>query len=84
MEWIRAAENFCAVGPTGTGKSHSLVAFGVARRLTSRRDLRLMITLSRGCGCSVGARTSRHGQSRDNTTRQPNRQSSGHSGIDRH
>jgi DNA replication protein DnaC len=29
LEWIRAAENYCAVGPAGTGKSHSLVAFGV-------------------------------------------------------
>ena len=26
LEWIRAAENYCAVGPAGTGKSHSLVA----------------------------------------------------------
>ena len=30
LEWIRAAENYCAVGPAGTAKSHSLVAFGVA------------------------------------------------------
>jgi DNA replication protein DnaC len=30
LEWIRAAENYCAVGPAGTGKSHSLVAFGVS------------------------------------------------------
>jgi DNA replication protein DnaC len=30
LEWIRAAENYCAVGPAGTGKSHSLVAFGAA------------------------------------------------------
>ncbi len=30
LEWIRASENYCAVGPAGTGKSHSLVAFGVA------------------------------------------------------
>jgi DNA replication protein DnaC len=30
LEWIRAAENYCAVGPAGTGKSHSLVALGVA------------------------------------------------------
>jgi DNA replication protein DnaC len=29
LEWVRAAENYCAVGPAGTGKSHSLVAFGV-------------------------------------------------------
>jgi DNA replication protein DnaC len=32
LEWIRAAENYCAVGPAGTGKSHSLVAFGVGSR----------------------------------------------------
>ncbi|MEU8059651.1 IS21-like element helper ATPase IstB [Microbispora bryophytorum] len=30
LEWVRAAENYCAVGPAGTGKSHSLIAFGVA------------------------------------------------------
>jgi DNA replication protein DnaC len=30
LEWIRAAENYCAVGPAGTGKSHSLIALGVA------------------------------------------------------
>jgi DNA replication protein DnaC len=30
LEWIRASENYCAVGPAGTGKSHSLIAFGVA------------------------------------------------------
>ena len=30
LEWIRARENYCAVGPAGTGKSHSLIAFGVA------------------------------------------------------
>jgi DNA replication protein DnaC len=30
LEWIRAAENLCLVGPPGTGKSHLLVALGVA------------------------------------------------------
>jgi len=30
LEWVRAAENYCAVGPAGTGKSHSLIALGVA------------------------------------------------------
>jgi len=30
LEWIRAAENCCLIGPAGTGKSHMLVAFGVA------------------------------------------------------
>jgi DNA replication protein DnaC len=30
LEWIRAGENCCLIGPAGTGKSHMLVAFGVA------------------------------------------------------
>ena len=30
LEWIRAAENACMIGPAGTGKSHVLVALGVA------------------------------------------------------
>ena len=30
LEWIRAAENVCFIGPAGTGKSHLLVALGVA------------------------------------------------------
>lgn len=30
LEWIRAAENLCLIGPAGTGKSHLLVALGVA------------------------------------------------------
>lgn len=30
LEWIRAAENVCLVGPAGTGKSHVLVALGHA------------------------------------------------------
>ena len=30
LEWIRAAENLCLVGPAGTGKTHLLVALGVA------------------------------------------------------
>jgi DNA replication protein DnaC len=30
LEWIRAAENVCFIGPAGTGKSHMLVALGVA------------------------------------------------------
>jgi DNA replication protein DnaC len=30
LEWIRAAENTCLIGPAGTGKSHVLVAIGVA------------------------------------------------------
>lgn len=30
LEWITAAENVCLVGPAGTGKSHILVAAGIA------------------------------------------------------
>lgn len=30
LEWIRGSENTCFIGPAGTGKSHCLVAFGVA------------------------------------------------------
>jgi DNA replication protein DnaC len=30
LEWIPARENLCLVGPAGTGKSHLLVALGVA------------------------------------------------------
>jgi DNA replication protein DnaC len=30
LEWIDARENLCLVGPAGTGKSHLLVALGVA------------------------------------------------------
>jgi DNA replication protein DnaC len=30
LEWIRAKENCCLIGPAGTGKSHVLVALGVA------------------------------------------------------
>lgn len=30
LEWIQAAENTCLIGPAGTGKSHVLVALGVA------------------------------------------------------
>jgi DNA replication protein DnaC len=30
LEWIRAAENVCLIGPAGTGKSHVLVGLGVA------------------------------------------------------
>ena len=28
LEWVRAKENLCLVGPAGTGKSHLLVALG--------------------------------------------------------
>ena len=30
LEWIPAQENLCLVGPAGTGKSHVLVALGIA------------------------------------------------------
>lgn len=30
LEWVSAQENLCLVGPAGTGKSHLLVALGVA------------------------------------------------------
>jgi DNA replication protein DnaC len=30
LEWIRAAENVCFIGPAGTGKSHLLLALGSA------------------------------------------------------
>jgi DNA replication protein DnaC len=30
LEWIRAAENLCLIGPAGTGKSHLLLALGDA------------------------------------------------------
>ncbi|HEX3828389.1 MAG TPA: IS21-like element helper ATPase IstB [Sporichthyaceae bacterium] len=37
LEWIRAAENICLIGPAGTGKSHVLVALGVAAVQTGHR-----------------------------------------------
>jgi len=30
LEWVAAQENLCLVGPAGTGKSHLLVALGIA------------------------------------------------------
>lgn len=30
LEWVRASENLALVGPAGTGKSHTLIAVGVA------------------------------------------------------
>lgn len=30
LEWIRAGENVCMIGPAGTGKSHTLIALGTA------------------------------------------------------
>jgi DNA replication protein DnaC len=37
LEWVRAAENLCLIGPAGTGKSHLLVALGVAAVHTGSR-----------------------------------------------
>src|SRR3954454_17622348 len=30
LEWTGAAENVCMIGPAGTGKSHTLIALGIA------------------------------------------------------
>ena len=37
LEWIRAGENLALVGPAGTGKSHLLVALGVAAGAAGHR-----------------------------------------------
>ena len=37
LEWIRATENLCLVGPAGTGKSHLLLALGHAAVATGMR-----------------------------------------------
>jgi DNA replication protein DnaC len=37
LEWITARENLCLIGPAGTGKSHLLIALGVAATSTGRR-----------------------------------------------
>ena len=37
LEWLRARENLCMVGPAGTGKSHLLVAAGTAAVLAGHR-----------------------------------------------
>jgi hypothetical protein len=37
LEWIGAHENLCLVGPAGTGKSHTLIALGVAAVQTGHR-----------------------------------------------
>lgn len=37
LEWIRARENLCLIGPAGTGKSHLLVAVGHAAVLAGQR-----------------------------------------------
>jgi DNA replication protein DnaC len=37
LEWLRAAENLCLVGPSGTGKSHLLLGLGQAAVASGRR-----------------------------------------------
>ncbi len=37
LEWLRAAENLCLVGPSGTGKSHLLLALGAAAVAAGQR-----------------------------------------------
>lgn len=37
LEWIRAVENVCLVGPAGTGKSHLLIGLGLAAVRDGRR-----------------------------------------------
>ena len=53
LEWITARENLCLVGPAGTGKSHLLVALGVAavqagHRVRDSTAADLVETLYRG------------------------------------
>jgi DNA replication protein DnaC len=53
LEWIRAKENLCLVGPAGTGKSHLLVALGYAaieagHRVRYFSAVELVETLYRG------------------------------------
>ena len=53
LEWIRAKENLCLVGPAGTGKSHLLVALGHAaieagHRVRYFSAVELVETLFRG------------------------------------
>jgi DNA replication protein DnaC len=47
LEWIRAAENTCLIGPAGTGKSHVLVALGVAAVRADNSVGRVIDTLLR-------------------------------------
>jgi DNA replication protein DnaC len=37
LEWIRAGENLCLIGPAGTGKSHLLIGLGHAAVLAGHR-----------------------------------------------
>ncbi len=53
LEWIRAAENVCMIGPAGTGKSHTLIGLGIAtveagHRVRYFTAVELVETLYRG------------------------------------
>jgi len=37
LKWIPAAENVCLIGPSGTGKSHMLLALGEAAMQSGHR-----------------------------------------------
>lgn len=55
LEWVRAAENVCMIGPAGTGKSHILIALGIAavehgHRVRYFTAAELVETLYRGVG----------------------------------
>ena len=65
LEWIRAAENVCLIGPAGTGKSHILVALGVAavdagHRVRYFTAAELVETLYRGTGRQLRRPRHRH------------------------
>ena len=62
LEWIRAAENLCLIGPAGTGKSHTLVALGIAaveagHRVRYFTAAELVETLYRGLADNSVGRT---------------------------
>ena len=48
LEWLRAAENVCLVGPPGTGKSHLLLGLvGTRARRRRRRTPRALLRRAR-------------------------------------
>ena len=65
LEWVRAAENVCLIGPAGTGKSHILVALGIAaveagHRVRYFTAAELVETLYRGLADNSVGRGHRH------------------------
>ena len=63
LEWLRARENLCLIGPAGTGKSHLLVAAGQAAVLAGFKvkytiAADLVETLYRGLPTTPSARSS--------------------------